>query len=270
MHTLKHLKFGTIQQYVRASRCFLQHAKRDISAYSSFHVNFLLLACKNQDRASLIPKPTIRTHMSFPAMVVLFNQIKISTLGSYEKHLLWTLCLVCYFGCLRGSDFLPTGHGIDLARMLTWRRIRVISNTHIVIFLALTKQSKGSGIVKSLFAGNNKSFCPIHNLAYLRKIQGEPPLHEIIFRKRSGKIINSQELTFWLRQFLGPILGYGFSAHSFRAGIPSMMSEFPDLYTKQEAKQFGEWSSDAVEVYQRSIGVGNRRIHEKIMSHLGI
>ncbi len=41
------------------------------------------------------------------------------------------------------------------------------------------------------------------------------------------------------------------SCHSFRAGIPSILSMFPDMVTSDQIKGWGRWQSDCYQLYTR-------------------
>ena len=54
------------------------------------------------------------------------------------------------------------------------------------------------------------------------------------------------------------------SCHSFRAGIPSVLSLFPDLVSDDEIKGWGRWRSDSYQRYCRMQLGQKRTIFDKI------
>ncbi len=58
------------------------------------------------------------------------------------------------------------------------------------------------------------------------------------------------------------------SCHSFRAGIPSILSMFPDMVTSDQIKGWGRWQSDCYQLFTRLSLMEKEQIFGKIKQAL--
>ena len=88
-----------------------------------------------------------------------------------------------------------------------------------------------------------------------------------VFSFENGKYFTPAGLNTSLGFLLSDICSPGensISCHSFRAGIPTALSFFPDLVSSDDVKGWGHWSSDCYEKYSRLKHHQKQSIFEKI------
>ena len=69
-----------------------------------------------------------------------------------------------------------------------------------------------------------------------------------VFIYPSGKLLTTEALNRALRILLEDVVDFNkdsITCHSFRAGLPSLISQHPDLMTSEDVKGWGRWTSDA-------------------------
>ena len=271
LYKIKDLSHVTITQYMSGLRFF--HLLLDVSdaAFDSFLVNKVKIAIGNLRLAKLVQPPPKRCAITFPVMKLFGHELaKDQSASLWDKQIVWTCALLAYWAALRLGDIIPTGHGRDLMRIISWDKIKVVSDRQIVLTLILPKRSKGSqGVVKHIFAFEKATtYCPIANLLILYKVRSQQEgfdESDFCFVKSNGKLFTSVDMRHWIKKLIHPVLGPYYNGHSFRSGIPTLMSQFPDAFTTDDVMRWGLWNSDAHELYQRHHGVGQEKTHQKIV-----
>ena len=269
----RRLTVGTIRGYIAGIKFIHNMANKSVAVFSDFWVVKLLDACDNLDWASLKEKTPSRCAFTLPVVKVFGHELAVkSKLAAWDKSGIWTAVLLAYHVSLRLGDFLPTGHGIDWARVLSWDRIRVVNKNHLAIVLILpknTKSHRSQGVVRDVFRFDEQMYCPIYHLTKLySEVKKQPDFKESqpVFRRLDKKPLTSRQINKLIKQLVTPILGPHFSGHSFRCGVVSLMSANSDMFTPVDAMRQGDWSlhGNSHERYERLHAVGAERTHEKI------
>jgi len=97
----------------------------------------------------------------------------------------------------------------------------------------------------------------------IRAVESNKP----VFSFTSGKLLTAESFIKCIQNLLRPHIGDNANhilGHSFRAGIPSAMAEFPDLINDKEIKSQGRWCSDSFTLYTRLQLNKKRAIFKKI------
>lgn len=153
----------------------------------------------------------------------------------------------------------------------------MINDEHFTILILLPKVTEvesPSGSVLDLFSFKDNRYCPIN---YLKK------LHELswcknrgrndnnVFEWESGKIVTLASINSYLNKLLQPRFPHfnaKFSAHSFRAGLPSMMATSPDDFSEADCQLAGRWRSNTVRRYTRQHGIAQSKVIKKFQNFL--
>ena len=92
-----------------------------------------------------------------------------------------------------------------------------------------------------------------------------------VFRFKSGANLTAAHFNKVLASLLSDICAQGgntISCHSFRSGIPSLISTFPDLATSDLIKGWGRWKSECYTLYTRLQLCQRSNIFDKIATAL--
>ena len=119
------------------------------------------------------------------------------------------------------------------------------------------KSGNREGEYVDLFTFPGYKCCPVKALLKLKALLSEAGVYGMdlpVFRFRSGSNLTMSHFNSVLASLLSDVCRPGIdsvSCHSFRAGIPSTLSLFPELATEEHIKGWGRWQSDAYKSYTR-------------------
>ena len=191
----------------------------------------------------------------------------------YNKQVIWTACLIGFFGCFRLGEILySTMKSYDMISDFTWNKIHFKSPDHYLIVNTLPKCSedpRGDNVDLFNFEFDDR-FCPIYNI---NKLMDMSPFslsdHDPVFRFNNGDLFTPSKMNAILKQYLLPVFPRAsFTCHSFRAGLASLIAAFPQYFSANDARLVGRWRSDAVERYQRQRGVANKAAFKRVKRFL--
>ena len=271
----KNLREQTIRSYLSALKFIHTLNKSRTQSFDHPLVNVLLKGARNF-QASLCLPSNKRLVMTWPVLKILGHALFSSDHCDFDKQVIWTACLVAYFGACRMGELLTDSpYLLKCIKPFTWERVQILSNTNYVIFIALPKCSiDPRGYSIDLFAYKNSSYCPLRNIDKVLK-QGRST-YEIeysspVFILKSGKLLTKQFMNNLLKQLLTPYFPANlgtFSCHSFRAGVASLMASCPESFTEDDTKLAGRWESNAYKRYTRLTGIAQQKSFLKLNSFL--
>ena len=70
-----------------------------------------------------------------------------------------------------------------------------------------------------------------------------------------------------LRLLLADVVDYSkdsITCHSFRAGLPSLISQYPELMSVEDIKSWGRWSGESYSKYTRLGDVQKKKLFDMI------
>lgn len=128
-------------------KCYIAHLKamQELSGYTTpvfenERIKKLIKAINNIYLAQLPEPITERMAITIHDIKVFGHTLSLDkTLCYHDKQVIWVTLLIAYYGALRLGSILPTGHGIDNIRLLSWNNVKYISEKHITIFIPLPK-----------------------------------------------------------------------------------------------------------------------------------
>jgi hypothetical protein len=221
------------------------------------------------------PKHNSRRVVTLPILLTLGDRIANSDWDSLTKQTIWAACTTGFFGSFRmgeilapqAADFSPNTH-------LTWHCVKESSPTSILIRISQPKSGEQNGEYVDIFPFPGYNCCPVLALKNLKDKQHANGLTNDdlpVFRFTDTHFLTMHHLNSILASLLSDICTPSLntiSCHSFRAGIPSTISLFPDLATSDLIKGWGRWHSDCYQRYTRLKLPQKQNIFAKITTAL--
>ena len=197
--------------------------------------------------------------MTFPLLRILGH--RIATFSGWDgltKQTYWTLATTGFFGSFRLGELLaPRESDFSRTSGFTWEDIRDSSESSVLIRIKQPKSGEKEGEYVDLFPFPGYDCCPVLAIRALRRKQISAGMTESNlppFRLSSGKFVTTRSFNAVLATLLPDFCLDGvnrISCHSFRPGIPSTLSLFPELADEDAIKGWGRWSSDCYLKYTR-------------------
>ena len=224
-----------------------------ITAFESELVQSVLKGARNLVAQTHKPSKH-RLAMSLNALHIAGHVINKKTeWPAIDRHTFWCLLLTCFWGVFRVGDLVSTHARTISSKCLTWGCVKFEDNK-VFIRTRTPKYSKDPrGEVRTLCPHEDKRICPVTWLQIIRTSHPNPD--DPVFRYKSKVLITVAQVSNILKsvtELIKPPDNSGFSAHSLRAGIPSVMAARPDVFTRQEILHSGGWHSNAMDRYTRS------------------
>jgi len=184
---------------------------------------------------------------------------------------IWAACTTNIFGSTRLGEILsPQENAFSPTSTLLWQDIRCSSPSSLLLHIKQPKSGIPGGEKVDLFEFPGFHCCPVRALKNLREKQilsGNTDESLPVFRFSSGKYLTRALLNKTLASLLSDFCAPGMdtiTCHSFRAGIPSTLSMFPDLISSDMIKGWGRWQSDCYQLYTRLSLLEKGKIFKKI------
>jgi hypothetical protein len=264
----KNLKNTTIKSYLHSIAFYQNLQGLDSSNINSFLPNLLLKGVQNLQFYKNI-SGNIRRAMTYPVLKILCHQIASSEWSKDSKCVFWTALTVAFFGSFRFGELLSSHKNcFNENETLLWEDIK-FSNDSVTIHVKIPKSKKSSGEYIDLFEFPDKRFCPVKALKNLFNVAKFNSPKSPVFAFENGNCLTITTVNNTLHSLLSPLLGkraVEFSAHSFRAALPSALASCPDLVSDEQIKSWGRWSSDSFRLYTRLKVQQKRYIFGKIVS----
>jgi len=192
-----------------------------------------------------------RETINFSTLNKIRNKIDSLNESKIFKKSLWGACTTAFFGCFRMGEILPNlEHKTDKTFDLLWRDVN-LSKKHAAITLKSQKNKVLCKQTLHIFKFKDKTTCPIRALNKLKNQAKK----DGIFNKNCpvfaiGENINLIQKN--LNKFLKMAFPKNkFSGHSFRAGVPSSLADFPNIANDWHVMGWGRWRSSIFLNYQK-------------------
>jgi hypothetical protein len=210
-----------------------------------------------------------RKVMTLQLLRLIGHEIAKSDWSVNSKQVIFTAAVVAFFGSFRLGEILSKKEWVyNEHETLTWSDVITTGIDSILIHLKMDKSRNPKGAYVDLFSFSGKNCCPIQCIMRLkeqsiRAVETNKP----VFSFLSGKLLTVESFIKCIQNLLRPHIGNNANhilGHSFRAGIPSAMAEFPDLINDKEIQSQGRWCSDSFTLYTRLQLNKKRAIFKKI------
>jgi hypothetical protein len=203
------------------------------------------------------PSSNTRRVVTIPLLITIGSRIARSPWDPLTKQVIWCAATTSFFGSLRLGEILaPSETDHSSVSDLTWNDVKASSPSSILIRIKQPKSGEKEEYV-DLFPFPTHDLCPVAALKNLKKKQINAGIYDKnspVFRFGSGKNLTMSHFNYVLSELLSDMCQPGISkitCHSFRAGIPSTISLFPELATSDLIKGWGRWASDCYSRYTR-------------------
>jgi hypothetical protein len=153
---------------------------------------------------------------------------------------------------------------------LTWADVKSTGPNSILLRFKSPKSGEPEGEFVDLFSFQGYNCCPVlalQNLWVKQHSVGQADAALPVFRFPNGTNLTTAGFNKILARLLSDLCTPGvntISCHSFRPGIPSTLSLFPDLATSDHIKGWGRWKSECYTLYTR-LQLGQ---HEQIFAKI--
>jgi hypothetical protein len=209
--------------------------------------------------------------MSLPLLKILGHEIAISDWSENSKQVIFTAAVVAFFGAFRMGEILHKSKWqYNPFETLTWNDVVVTGVDSILIHLKMDKSRNPKGSYIDLFAFTGHGCCPVQTLMVQKNSSANAVAsNKPVFSFDNGMLLTVDSFITCIQDLLVPYLGNDakyIQGHSFRAGIPSAMADFPELVNDKEIQSFGRWCSDSFLLYTRLKLNKKRSIFKKIMT----
>jgi len=269
----KNLQPTTIKAYVSALK--FAHQLKGLQAHDTKNdpiYQLIITGARNLGFLQ-VPKPSLRRVVTFPLLLTLGHRIADTNWNPIAKQVIWSAATTAFFSSARLGELLATTPtAFDPVADLTWSDID-FSGSSVLIHLKVPKSGDKEGEFLDLFPFDGYNCCPVKALKALwlkQSAAGLPVQNDPVFRFESGRNLTPRHFNEILASLLADICGEGsvISCHSFRAGVPSTLSTFPELATSDDIKGWGRWNSECYNRYTRLRLDQREKIFSKIADAL--
>jgi len=256
-YTTRNLQPSTIKAYVSAVK--FAHRIKGLTAHDTKNDPIFQLIMSGARNLGFLkpPTPSNRRVVTFPLLLVLGSRLAESNWDPISKQVIWAASTTAFFSSARLGELLATTtNTFDPVSDLTWNDVKFDEHGSILIHLKVPKSGDRNGEFLDLFPFLGYNCCPVAALQSLWTKQKEAGFQlgpDPVFRFRSGRNLTPRMFNSVLMSLLQDICGDGniISCHSFRAGVPSTLSIFPELASSDDVKGWGRWKSDCYTRYTR-------------------
>ena len=210
-------------------------------------------------------RPSTRRVVTFPLLLTIGHRLAQAGWDPISRQTVWAACTTAFFASARLGELLASSAvSHDPTADLLWRDVVFHSPTAVLLGLKSPKSADPRGEFLDLFSFPGYNCCPVLALVALWRLHtaaGMTCLDAPVFRFRSGRNLTTTHLNELLAALLADICSPGINTitcHSFRAGLPSILTLFPDLVSEDDIKGWGRWRSDAYQRYCR-LQLGQKR-----------
>ena len=251
------LQTSSIKTYLSGLK--FAHQIKGLSSKHLDNDDILSLLLKGLTHRSLTTaKSPTRRVMTFSLLLTLGHKIANSPWVPLSKQVIWTAAVIAFFGSTRLGEILASEEKeFSPSSDLTWSDVQATTDTSFLLRIKQPKSGEKEGEYVDIFSFSGYHCCPVKALKKLKELQISAGVYDPskpVFTFGSGAYLTPSRLNKILSTILQDVCVPGMdsiSCHSFRAGIPSLLSLFPDLATSDMIKGWGRWASDCYSRYTR-------------------
>lgn len=208
--------------------------------------------------------------MSLPLLKLLGHEISRSDWITEDKAVFWSACLIAFFGSLRLGEFLAKNERkFNPCETVLWQDMTLRDHS-LTMLIKIPKNRTKNGEIVDIFSFLGHNCCPIAAIKLLEGLKhGRLNPNLPVFSFSNGVLLTPAFLTRFVQNSLSIHIGnsaFLISGHSFRAALPSTLSNCPELGQDEEIKLWGRWSSPSYKLYTRLKLERRRAIFSKIVS----
>ena len=272
---IKGLKPSSIKAYLASLPCLHKLKGFPNHELADDVLRCIMRGAENLYMAAPPEKPNLRRVMTVSLLRYLGHRLATSGWDRVTKQSLWSASLTAFFGAARMGELLAEAEDwSDPTSTLTWSCVKYKAKSDsFLLHIKLAKMRTPEGEFIDLFPFKGiPGLCPVSALKKQKSIQqnlGRGRPDDPVFINLSGSFITRQTFNKALRTLLGDVVDFEkdtISCHSFRAGLPSLIAQFPELMSLEDIKNWGRWSGEAYSRYTRLGDMQKRKIFDIIAS----
>ena len=255
VHLIEYLSARACAQPVSSLRMTISALRKFFNAnlvsdliLDSPSIKALLVGLANKPRQSRVK--THRLAMNKASLTLAGHVLQSQEWPERDKSTIWSLFLVAYYASARIGDLVSSHANSASSKTLRWADV-TLSEERAELFLRWPKCSvDNKGHALFLLRNPDSKFCPVLFLSKLRSASSEGPVYTL----SSGKFVTTSLVNKILKQtsqLAGLPDGTAYSAHSFRAAMPTAIAQNQSTFSAAEVRAAGRWRSDAANRYVR-------------------
>ena len=255
------LSAATINSYMSGLRMIHLTQGIDIPALRHPIINSILEGKAHIEtvNARLKNKPK-RLPITLNLLKLIKAKINIWEESDQMRLLVWSVCLICFFGGFRIHEILAKSKNVfDSAFTLLGKDLKVtnikVGKENLSTLQVLIKSPKEDRVGKEFIIDvyeTKGSLCPVKYFQRWKNSNPPNSQRKPAFLKPDGSPLTGQEFNKILKTLLGPHIDYTkrkVSSHSFRGGMATLLGQLG--YSDEDIQAMGRWSSRAFEAYMK-------------------
>ena len=271
----KKLQASTVRAYV-SSISTVQHLN-GIEHAEYMTDKCLKLALKGAEtlqQANNAPKPVklaINVHM----LHILGHRISTLNWSRHSKQILWTACTISFYtSCRMGELLCEQERNFESKTVLTWENVKPEDNNEWQIYIPFVKTKGFGGKILEIYPIPENSTCPASALKKLWELSEETRLRDPktpVFKFSSGKCLTCRKMNLILKELLGDFEDefHKITGHSFRAGIPTALANYPQKSKIADILEWGGWEGkESYKAYTKQNRDKKRAIFNRVLNCL--
>ena len=267
--TARGLKMSSARAYLSSLSCLHRLKGFPNHKMDNDLVRVIMRGAENLQMSAPPTKENRRMVMTVPLLRHLGHRLASSGWEKEAIQTIWAASLAAFFGTTRMGELLsPSESWADPTSTLTWACVQFRKHTDsFMLHIRLAKMRTPQGEFIDLFPFKKiKGLCPVAALKKhwsLQKAMGKGRLQDPVFIYPSGNFVTTEAFNKALRILLGDVVDFKedtISCHSFRAGLPSLISQYPELMSLEDIKNWGRWSGESYSKYTRLGDVQKKKL----------
>jgi hypothetical protein len=268
----KKLKASTVKTYLSSLK--LAHTLKNLPCPEYLNDDIIKMSLKGAANLECISgnSTIMRAPMTIDILQIIGHRIAESNWKKFSKQVVWTVFLINFFtACRTGELVCPTENSFDSHTSLLWKHVTLYDD-YATIYIPYTKTKGFKGHTLEIFPFTIDSCCPLSALKIMEKMSKNSGIWDEnlpVFTFQSGKFVTIGKLNDTLNIMLSDITEgktVKYTCHSFRAGIPSLISSYPDKNYIADILEWGEWNSPTWKLYAKSSHNRKKFLFDKVSS----
>ena len=251
------LKPDTVKQYLSSIK--LAHVLGEVDSVNFTQDSVIKMALTGAKNLNYLSNTVIRDRppMTISSLKILGHELACTDWKTHSKQVTWTACLTSFFtSCRMGELLSEKTNSFDRNTILLWKHVNFWDD-HVTIFVPYTKVKGLKGHMLEIFPSDIENCCPFSALMHLKNMAIECKIYNSetpVFSFESGKLLTVSKLNEILENLLKHLCKkeLKYTCHSFRAAIPTIISNHPDKAYTADIKDWGEWDSPAYKLYAKN------------------
>ena len=268
----KNLSEPTIRSYISALATVQNFVCPEKAGLGRKTVELLLQGVRNKNSGQSCRRKS--DPLTFNVLREIRTRLREKHWSRLSKNVLWTICIVGYFGAFRAGELLTKNERVfDRFSDLLWADIDLGKTDRVTLTVKIPKASRGVPDFVHLFHIPKRSYCPVcclKKLRHLQKVHGVFSESEPVFRFGTGKSVTVSSFSSILARLLrhSQLANLRITAKSMRSGLPTDLEQDPDIFPDAHIKNWGRWKSRAYQGYMKDDSAQRQWVFAKISESL--